>query len=77
MTIEFTNLNAGEQRVELYKSIQAIKSDVVEIKEHQKEQNGKVDKHCRDIAVIKGILIVVAVVVSILMGFGIPSIPIW
>jgi hypothetical protein len=77
MTIEFTNLNAGEQRVELYKSIQAIRDDVSEIKTHQKDQNGKINKNCRELLVIKVILISTAVIISCLMGFGVPSIPIW
>lgn len=77
MTIEFTNLNAGEQRVELYKSIQTVKEDVSEIKEHQKEQNGKVNKNRYELIAIKVILIAAAVVISCLLGFGTPSIPIW
>ena len=76
MTIEFTNLNAGEQRVKLYEKISAIE-------EHLKRQNGNIarnteaiEKNCKALLVIKVLGIVVFVLGCVLLGFGVPNIPI-
>ena len=57
MPLEFTNLKAGEQRVELYKEIHAVKDDVAEIKNHMEKQNGKLNRHDRNLWIVNVVLI--------------------
>ena len=70
MTREFTNLDAGEQRAVLYEKIDRIEK-------HLENQNGKVNTNCRDIHTIKIALIIACVILSAVMGLGIPSLPVW
>jgi Mg2+/citrate symporter len=67
---DFSNRPIGEQIAVIYEKIQNIEKLL-------SKQNGNVSRNCKDILIIKVILITAGILISVLMGFGIPSIPIW
>ena len=76
MTVEFTNLNAGEQRLQLYNKILAVESQLVKQNGSIARNTAAIDKNCKALLVIKVIGIAIVIICSILAGFGVPNIPI-
>ena len=64
----FTNLDEGEQRAVLYEKVSSIE-------EHLKKQNNKIDTNCKSILIGKVIGTVLFVILCILVGVGVPFIP--
>ena len=65
---EFTNLDAGEQRAVLYEKVDSIEK-------HLRKQNNKIDTNCKSILIGKVIATVLFVLLCILVGVGVPFIP--
>jgi CHASE3 domain sensor protein len=65
---DFSNRPIGEQIAVIYEKIQNIEKLL-------SKQNGNVSRNCKDILIIKVILITAGILISVLMGLGVPTIP--
>ncbi len=75
MTREFTNLKAGEQRAVLYEKDLESNKTLDKIEKHLDGLNGKVNKHEKELNVIKAIGACIFIWICIATGAGLPYLP--
>ena len=76
MNRDFTNMPRGEQIVAIYDQGEQASKERKDIIARLDRQNGKVDRNCKDVHTIKIVLVCAGIVLSILLGLGLPNIPI-
>ena len=77
MPVEFTNLDAAGQRLQLYNKILAVETQLLKQNGSVARNTEMINKNCKGLLVIKVLGIVIFTIGCVLAGFGVPNIPIF